>query len=211
MKTNIFFKISFLPLFLLLSCKRKLEERHEGNKISNNDSSTSFSVKNSHQLTAVTTRPSLKAVGNDLEISYNHQATKLKNVIYKEMSLSTSYEWLKDNQFFIKYENTASQTKNLEIYVFSVDDNALKLLSKEIVKFGPEGIDNRIFFQTLNAENYNYERLIELNGIDEDHFSERPIKKRIYKNSKLVKEEIIRDSSPEEYFVNKVNQIPNTD
>lgn len=173
-----------------------------------NDNFLSFNNKLQHSVQNETNL-SLKAVGNDLEISYNHQTTKLKNVIYNEMSLSTTYEVLKNNQFIIKYENTASQTKNLEIYVFSVDNNRIKLLSKEIVKFGPHGIDNRIFYQTLNADNYDYQRLIELNETDEDFFSEKPIKKIIYKNSKLVKEEIINDSSPEDYFVNKVNQIPN--
>ena len=92
-----------------------------------------------------TTDYKIKISDNDLILTLNHKQKVYKNLIMNEMSLST--ELIKDNNgFILVYESNASIIKIKEKYDFKYSENGIKLISKEIIKFGKAGVSlNKIY------------------------------------------------------------------
>lgn len=170
-----------------------------------NDEYLNFKNENAKKQIASTQKLSLGVKEKNLEISLAEKKITLKNTIINEMSLSTSFASISDKEFYVMYENNASMTKTVEIYKFFYDRNNLKLSSKEVLKFGQEGISDNLFLydNKLVDTSYDYEKLNNLESTIEDSFTKNPIRKNIFKNSKKTETKEYQNISPEEYFANK--------
>ncbi|MFL9833580.1 DUF3828 domain-containing protein [Chryseobacterium terrae] len=148
----------------------------------------------------------LKVINSDLKISKGNSEILLKDVIKNEMSLSTSFKTINENEFYLTYENNASQVKTVEIYTMSFSGKKIKLLSKETVKFGAQGIDDNLFLydEKYLGSNDNYEKLSSLDYRESGNFSKNPVKKNVYKNSQKIDTKEY-NVLPEEYFINKTS------
>lgn len=185
-----------------------LEKNKDGNFLISsilNDEYLNFKNETSKKQIATPQKLSLSAKAKNLEISIAGKKIILKNTIINEMSLSTSFAPIRDKEFYVMYENNASMVKTAEIYKLFYDNNTLKLSSKEVLKFGPEGISDNLFLydNKLIDTSYDYEKLNNLESTTEDSFTKDPIKKNVFKNSKKIESKEYKNISPEDYFVDK--------
>lgn len=170
-----------------------------------NDEYLNFKNEKSKKRPENNQKLSLKEEGENLKISNESNEVTLKNVIVNEISLSTSYGLISSDEFYLMYENNASAVKSIEIYKFNFGQGILKLQSKELLKFGSEGISDNLFFyeNKLVDNSYGYEKLNKLESNIGDNFTKNPIKQNIFRNSKHIELKIIKDESPENYFIDK--------
>ena len=139
----------------------------------------------------------------NLNIEQNGSKYVLHDVIVDAMSVSTSFHKNDNQTFYLAYENNASVAKSFEKYTFSYQNNQVKLQSKEILKFGRDGIVNNVFLfeNKLIDRSYNYDKLLGIESEVEESYTSEPIKKIFYKNSKKIDEKVFSGISPEDYFI----------
>ncbi len=154
---------------------------------------------------AATGKIELQQEGNDLYIKRGETVTVLKDVLRNEMSLSSYYKVLNQNDFVLAYESNSSATKSVEKYRFHLVKEKVKLVSKEVVKFGREGISDNYFTYSNRFvdDQWDYEQLSDLEQNAKEIFTKNPIIRYQYKDSKLTAEIPVEDITPEQYFVQK--------
>lgn len=98
-----------------------------------------------------------------------------KDLIINEMSLST--ELLQnDNGFSLLYESNASTTKIKEKYDFVYSSNGIILVSKEVVKFGKDGLSiNMLFVGNYDMSKKTYVDLQNIGSNLKEEFDKQPI------------------------------------
>jgi len=151
----------------------------------------------------------LQQEGDDLYIKRGEIVIVLKDVLRNEMSLSSNYKVLNQNDFILAYESNSSATKSVEKYSFHLVKEKVKLVSKEVVKFGQEGISDNYFTYSNKFvdDQWNYEQLNDLEQNAKEIFTKNPIIRYLYKDSKLTAEIRVEDISPEQYFVQKTELL----
>ncbi|WP_163411316.1 tetratricopeptide repeat protein [Flavobacterium ajazii] len=96
-----------------------------------------------------------------------------KGLIINEMSLSTSLETVDEKSFFLTYEYNASSTKMKQVYSFICKNNAIYLISKEILKYSKEGsLSNKVYLKNYKLTNQLYNDLEDIGSSLNDSFSE---------------------------------------
>ncbi len=119
----------------------------------------------------------LQHEGNDLYIKRGEIVIVLKDVLRNEMSLSSNYKVLNQNDFILAYESNSSATKSVEKYSFHLVKEKVKLVSKEFVKFGREGISDNYFTYSNRFvnERWDYDQLNDLEQNTKETFTKSPI------------------------------------
>lgn len=143
----------------------------------------------------------IKISDNDLILTLNHKQKVYKNLIMSEMLLST--ELIKDNNgFTLVYESNASITKIKEKYDFKYSDNDIKLISKEIIKFGKAGVSlNKIYIDGDDMSQKTYNDLESIGNNLVENFSNEPIC-FIYNSKNQTFGKVYFRQSPEDLFIN---------
>lgn len=150
---------------------------------------------------------SIVGEGSSIIITKNNHKKILKNLNINEASLSTTLKTINNNEVCLIYENNASRIKSTEIYTLTLKEDQLYLVSKEVLKLGDLGIENRTYlYDKLISDKIDYEELSNLDYNEENSFTKYPIKNTIYKNSKIVEVKEYKNISPEDYYINKISE-----
>ena len=112
----------------------------------------------------------------DLILICNGKETIYKDLIINKMSISTELIQ-NDNWFSLLYESNASAIKIKEKYDFIYSSIGIVLVSKEVVKFGKDGLVlNKLFVENYDMSQKTYDDLLTLGNTLKEEFN---------KNSKL--------------------------
>ena len=96
-----------------------------------------------------------------------------KDIIINEMSLTTSLEIVDEKRFNLTYEYNGSSIKQKQVYNFIYNENAIHLISKEILKYGQKGsLSNKIYLKNYILTNQFYSELEEIGSSLNDSYSE---------------------------------------
>lgn len=127
------------------------------------------------------------------------------NLIVDEMSVSTEFIHGTNNTFSLLYELTASVTKVKEKYDFAYSDKGLRLLNKETLKYGREGISfTKVYFKKYMMEDRSFDDLQSLGSKLNDDFNKNPIAFLYDYQQKLFGKEVY-DLSIEDFYINYPN------
>lgn len=136
----------------------------------------------------------------DLALICNGKETIYKYLIINEMSLSTELIQ-NDDGFSLLYESNASATKSKEKYDFIYSLNGLILVSKEIVKFGKDGlILNKFFVDNYDLSQKTYDDLQTIGDSLKEEFNKKPIG-FVYDSKNILFAKMTYKFSPEDLYV----------
>ena len=136
----------------------------------------------------------------DLVLICNGKETIYKYLIINEMSLSTELIQ-NDDGFSLLYESNASATKSKEKFDFIYSLNGLILISKEIVKFGKDGlILNKLFVDNYDMSQKSYDDLQAIGNSLKEEFKKKPIG-FVYNSKNILFAKMTYKSSPEDLYV----------
>lgn len=125
-----------------------------------------------------------------------------KNLFINEMSISTTIEKERNNEFSLVYESNASVTKIKEKYKFQYLDDGLHLIFKETVKFGQEGLAiNKIYFHNYSVQGQTYENIQKLGDKLNFVFENKTPVSYLYDHNNNIFGNISYDLSAEEFFI----------
>ncbi|MDN3691618.1 hypothetical protein QWZ06_04805 [Chryseobacterium tructae] len=191
-------------VFFNSSCKEKKHENviEKNATLIKNNIQVSNSLENDNNLNPckISTR------NKDLILECNDKQIIYRDFIINEMSVSTEFIRGDKNNFTLLYELNASTTKVKEKYDFIYSDSGIELFSKEIIKFGRDGIlINRIYFDNYNLDEKKYEDLETLGSDLEEKFNNDNPKAFIYDSKKHLLGEINYKSSIEDFYINYPN------
>ncbi|KUJ50298.1 hypothetical protein [Chryseobacterium sp. JAH] len=136
----------------------------------------------------------------DLVLICNGKETIYKYLIINEMSLSTELIQ-NDDGFSLLYESNASATKSKEKFDFIYSLNGLILISKEIVKFGKDGlILNKLFVDNYDMSQKTYDDLQAIGNSLKEEFNKKPIG-FVYNSKNILFAKMTYKSYPEDLYV----------
>jgi len=136
----------------------------------------------------------------DLVLICDGKETIYKYLIINEMSLSAELIQ-NDDGFSLMYESNASATKSKEKYDFIYSLNGLILVSKEIVKFGKDGlILNKLFVDNYDMSQKTFDDLQTIGNSLKEEFNKKSIG-FVYNSKNILFAKMTYKSSPEDLYV----------
>lgn len=187
-------------IFFNYSCKEKLNDniKEKNLDIAKNDPQVADNIKKNDSLNSC----SIVVREKDLVVSCKDKEIVYKNFIVNEMSISTQFLHNIENRnsFSLLYEFNASSTKIKEKYNFIYSDSGILLNSKEIVKFGREGLMiNKLYFGNYKLFKKTYEELETLGSDLKEEYSNVP-QNYLYDQNKHLFAKMNYQSSNEEIY-----------
>lgn len=188
-------------IFFNYSCKEKLNNNIKEKNLdtAKNAPQVADNIKKNDSLNSC----SIVVREKDLVLSCKSKEIVYKNFIVNEMSISTQFLHNIENRnsFSLLYEFNASSTKVKEKYNFIYSDNGILLNSKEIVKFGREGLMiNKLYFENYKLIKKTYEELETLGSDLKEEYSDVP-QNHLYDQNKHLFAKMNYQSSNEEIYV----------
>ncbi|WP_128414177.1 hypothetical protein [Chryseobacterium sp. Leaf394] len=124
------------------------------------------------------------------------------NLIIDEMSISTEFIQGEQNTFSLLYEFNASVTKVKEKYDFVYSAKGLRLIKKETLKYGREGISfTKVYFKKYMMEDKSFDDIQSLASNVNDVFNKYPLA-FLYDNQQKLFGKEIYDLSREDFYIN---------
>jgi len=189
--------ISFF-IFFNYSCKKSSIKENPKSIISESINNTENSNSNLEKYCKVTVK------GKDIIIDCERKMV-YSNLIIDEMSVSTEFIQGENNTFSLLYELNASVTKVKEKYDFIYSNKGLRLVNKEVLKYGKDGISlTKVYFKKYMMESKSFDDLQSLASTLQDDFNENPLGFLYDNQQKLFGKEIYNLTS-ENFFINYPN------
>ena len=136
----------------------------------------------------------------DLVLICNDKETIYKDLIINKMSLSTELTQ-NDNGLSLLYETNASSTKSKEKYDFIYSLKGLILISKEIVKYGKDGLAiNKLFIDNYDMSQKTYDDLQTIGNSLKEEFNKKPFG-FVYDSENILFAKVTYQSSLEDLYI----------
>ena len=136
----------------------------------------------------------------DLVLICNEKETIYKDLIINKMSLSTELTQ-NDNGLSLLYETNASSTKSKEKYDFIYSLKGLILISKEIVKYGKDGLAiNKLFIDNYDMSQKTYDDLQTTGNSLKEEFNKKPFG-FVYDSENILFAKVTYQSSLEDLYI----------
>ena len=136
----------------------------------------------------------------DLILICNGKETIYKDLIINKMSISTELIQ-NDNWFSLLYESNASAIKIKEKYDFIYSSIGIVLVSKEVVKFGKDGLVlNKLFVENYDMSQKTYDDLLTLGNTLKEEFNKKPIG-YVYDSKNILFAKMTYKISLEDFYV----------
>jgi len=136
----------------------------------------------------------------DLVLICNEKETIYKDLIINKMSLSTELTQ-NDNGLSLLYETNASSTKIKEKYDFIYSLKGLILISKEIVKYGKDGLAiNKLFIDNYDMSQKTYDDLQTIGNSLKEEFNKKPFG-FVYDSENILFAKVTYQSSLEDLYI----------